>query len=117
MFTNNKAKLAYDPETGQLGTARTEGTISYLNANELLSSDIGKQLHIATVLSHESARDGRDSPNQQSETRESVRAHWLSEPPNPLQGVGGSETKLALLDPFRYNIQHKFKSERIRSSL
>ncbi len=76
MFTNTKAKLAYDPETGQLGTARTEGTISYLNANELLSSDIGKQLHIATVLSHESARDGRDSPNQQSETRESVRAHW-----------------------------------------
>ncbi len=82
-FTNNKAKLAYDPETGQLGTARTEGTISYLNANKLLSSDIGKQLHIATVLSHESARDGRDSPNQQAETRESVRAHWLSEPPAP----------------------------------
>ncbi len=75
-FTNNKAKLAYDPETGQLGTARTEGTISYLNADELLSSDIGKQLHIATVLSHESARDGRASLNQQAETRESVQAHW-----------------------------------------
>ncbi len=87
-FTNTKAKLASDSKTGQLGTARTEGTISYLNANELLSSDIGKQLHIATVLSHESARDGRDSPNQQAETRESVRAHWLSEPPRPPKGAG-----------------------------
>ncbi len=30
----------------------------------------------ATVLSHESYRDGRIGPNQQVETRESVRAHW-----------------------------------------
>ncbi len=30
----------------------------------------------ATGLSHESYRDGRIGPNQQSETRESVRAHW-----------------------------------------
>ncbi len=70
-FTNTKAKLK------GADSAYTQGQTSYLNADNLLSNDLGKQLQIAGTLAHESYRDGNDwSLNQEQELRNAVKAKW-----------------------------------------